>query len=95
MKKILTSLAALVALSTSASAVSFSWLSSKVSGDKTLPSTKNEVAAYGFNFRSYTYVDTAGRICTTAFTDEKAAGLDCEFPPANFDYEEFLKRANK
>ncbi len=95
MKKFLISLAALVALSTSASAVSFSWVSSKLSGDKTLPSTKNEVEVYGFNFRTYTYVDGAGRICTTAFTDEKAGGLDCDFPPANFDYEEFLKRANK
>lgn len=92
MKKILITFTTLVALSTSASAVSVSWLSSKLSGDKTLQSTKNEVSAYGFNFRSYTYIDTAGRVCTTAFTDEKAAGLDCEFPPANFDYEEFLKR---
>lgn len=92
MKKILISFVTIVAFSTSASAVSFSWLSSKSSGDKTLPSTKNEVSAYGFNFRTYTYVDGAGRLCTTAFTDEKAAGLDCEFPPKDFDYEEFLKR---
>ena len=55
MKKILITLATLVALSTSASAVSVSWLSSKLSGDKTLQSTKNEVSAYGFNFRSYTF----------------------------------------
>ena len=34
----------------------------------------------------------AGRICTTAFTDEKAVGLDCDFPQKDFDYEEFLKR---
>lgn len=92
MKKILITFATLVALSTSASAVSVSWLSSKLSGDKTLQSTKNEVSAYGFNFRSYTYIDTAGRVCTTAFTDEKAAGMDCEFPPKDFDYEEFYKR---
>ena len=92
MKKILIILVTLIGLCSSASAVSFSWVSSKLSGDKTLPSTKNEVAAYGFNFRSYTYVDGAGRICTTAFTDEKAAGLNCEFPPKDFDYEEFLKR---
>jgi hypothetical protein len=90
--KILIILATLVALGSSASAVSFSWVSSKLSGDKTLPSTKNEVAAYGFNFRTYTYVDGAGRICTTAFTDEKAVGLDCDFPQKDFDYEEFLKR---
>lgn len=92
MKKILISLAALVALNVSSSAVSFSFISSKLSGDKTLQSTKNEVSAYGFNFRSYTYIDPAGRICTTVFTDEKAGGLDCEFPPKDFDYEEFYKR---
>jgi hypothetical protein len=95
MKRILISLIAIITLCSSASAVSFSWVSSKLSGDKTLPSTKNEVSAYGFNFRTYTYVDGAGRLCTTAFTDEKAGGLDCEFPPKDFDYEEFLKRANK
>ena len=93
MKKILGFFSLIAILTVSANAVSMSWVSSKLSGDKTLPSTKNEVAAYGFNFRSYTYIDGAGRVCTTAFTDEKAAGLSCEFPPANFDYEEFMKRA--
>ena len=92
MKKILIMLAALVALSTSASAVSFSWLSSKVSGGGTISSTSNEVEAHGWDFRSYTYLDTAGRICTVIFTDNKGGSLDCEFPPKDFDYEEFLKR---
>lgn len=95
MKNILISLAALVALSTSASAVSISWLSSKVSGGGTISSTSNEVEAHGWDFRSYTYLDTAGRICTVIFTDNKGGSLDCEFPPANFDYDEFQKRANK
>lgn len=95
MKKILIMLAALVALSTSASAVSFSWLSSKVSGGGTISSTSNEVEAHGWDFRSYTYLDTAGRICTVIFTDNKGGSLDCDFPNATFDYEEFQKRANK
>ena len=95
MKRILIGLVALVALSTSASAVSFSWLSSKVSGGGTISSTSNEVEAHGWDFRSYTYIDTAGRVCTVIFTDQKGGTLDCDFPNANFDYEEFQKRANK
>lgn len=93
MKKILASLIVFVGLTSSAQAVSFSCISSKLSGDGTLPSFKNEVEAHGWDFRSYTYVDPAGRICTVVFTDEKGASLDCEFPPANFDYDEFMKRA--
>ena len=92
MKKMLISLSTLVALSTTADAVSFSWLSSKVSGGGTISSTSNEVEAHGWDFRSYTYLDTAGRICTVIFTDNKGGSLDCEFPPKDFDYEEFLKR---
>ena len=95
MKKILIMLAALVALSPSTQAVSLSWLSSKVSGGGTISSTSNEVEAHGWDFRSYTYLDTAGRICTVIFTDQKGGTLDCDFAPANFDYEEFQKRANK
>ena len=95
MKKILISLVALVTLSTYASAVSFSWLSSKVSGGGTISSTSNEVEAHGWYFRSYTYLDTAGRVCTVIFTDQKGGTLDCEFPPKDFDYDEFQKRANK
>lgn len=92
MKKIFLSLLAMTAVVTSANAVSFSWISSKLSGDGTLPSFKNEVSAYGFNFRSYTYVDPAGRICTAIFTDEKGGTLDCEFPPKDFDMETFVKK---
>ena len=91
MKKILIGLVALVALSTSASAVSFSWLSSKVSGGGTISSTSNEVEAHGWDFRSYTYIDTAGRVCTVIFTDEKGGNGVCEFPPAEFDMEKFIK----
>jgi hypothetical protein len=79
----------------SAQAVSFSWVSSKISGDGTLPSTKNEVSAHGWDFRSYTYIDPAGRICTAVFTDQKGATLDCEFPPKDFDYDAFMKKMSK
>lgn len=92
MKKIFLSLLAMTAVVTSANAVSFSWISSKLSGDGTLPSFKNEVSSYGFNFRSYTYVDPAGRICTAIFTDEKGGTLDCEFPSKDFDMETFVKK---
>ena len=92
MKNILIGLIAIITLYSSASAVSFSWLSSKVSGGGTISSTSNEVEAHGWDFRSYTYLDTAGRICTVIFTDNKGGSLDCEFPPKDFDYEEFLKR---
>jgi len=95
MKKILASLIVFVGLTSYAQAVSFSWLSSKVSGGGTISSTSNEVEAHGWDFRSYTYLDTAGRICTVIFTDNKGGSLDCDFPNATFDYEEFQKRANK
>ena len=91
MKRFLISLTVLSVLSTSASAVSFSWLSSKVSGGGTISSTSNEVEAHGWDFRSYTYLDTAGRICTVIFTDNKGGSLDCEFPPADFDMDKFIK----
>ena len=91
MKKILISLAALVALSTSASAVSFSWVSSKLFGDGTLKSYKNEVEAHGYNIRTYTWVNPAGQICSVVFTDEKGGNGVCEFPPAEFDMDKFIK----
>lgn len=90
MKKILM-ISALV-LAINAQAVSFSWISSKLTGDGTLPSFKNEIEAHGYDFRSYTYVDPAGRICTVIFTDEKGSSLDCEFPPKDFDIESFIKK---
>lgn len=94
LKKLSLVLVSLMLLIQSAQAVSFSWVSSKLSGDATLHSTKNEVEAYGWNFRSYTYIDPAGRVCTVVFTDEKGGGApDCEFPPEGFDYEAFIKRA--
>lgn len=92
MKKMLLSLLVLFTIVTSANAVSFSWISSKLTGDGTLPSFKNEIDAHGFDFRSYTYVDPAGRICTVIFTDEKGGSLDCEFPPKEFDLESFIKK---
>lgn len=92
MKKFLVISSLVAALTVSAQAVSFSWMSSKLSGDGTLPSFKNEVSAHGYDFRSYTYVDPAGRICTAVFTDEKGGSLDCEFPPKEFDTEAFIKK---
>lgn len=53
---------------------------------------KNEIEAHGYDFRSYTYVDPACRICTAVFTDEKGGSLDCEFPPKEFDLESFVKK---
>ena len=92
MKNVLMILVSIIALYSSAQAVSFSWLSSKMSGDGTLPSFKNEIEAHGWDFRSYTYVDPAGRICTTVFTDEKGGAIDCEFPPKDFDTEAFINK---
>ena len=69
---------------------SFSWLSSKLNSEGTLPSYKHEVSANGWDFRNYTYVDPAGRICTFAVTDEKS-GFDCDFPPVGFDMATFKK----
>ena len=91
MKKVL-AFTVLFVLAASAQAVSFSWISSKLTGDGTLPSFKNEISAHGFDFRSYTYVDPAGRICTAIFTDEKGGSLDCEFPPKDFETESFIKK---
>ena len=93
MKKLIGLLSLTAILTVSANAVSFSWLSSKITGGGTIPSTSNEVEAHGYDFRSYTYIDTAGRVCTVVFTDQKGGSIACEFPPANFDYDEFMKRA--
>ena len=82
MKKILF----ILLLSVSAYALSWSQISAAIDNSPVLKSAKHEVTAYGFNFRQYTWIDPAGRICTTAITDGKALGLSCEFPPANFDY---------
>lgn len=75
-----------ILLSVSAYALSWSQMASAVDNQPVLKSAKHEVSAYGFNFRQYTWIDPAGRICTTAMTDGKALGLSCEFPPANYDY---------
>lgn len=71
---------------TTVHALSWSQMTAAVDNQPVLKSAKHEVSAYGFNFRQYTWIDPAGRICTTAITDGKALGLSCEFPPANFDY---------
>lgn len=73
-------------------AVSFSFLESALSNSPKLPSAKHEVSAYGFNFRQYTWIDPAGRICTVVFTDSKGGAPDCEFPPDGFDYAKFSKK---
>lgn len=76
-------------------AVSWSQVSAALDNSPVLPSAKHEVSAYGFNFRQYTWIDPAGRICTTALTDGKALGLSCEFPPTGYDYAELQKRLKK
>ena len=73
-------------------ALSGSQMASAVDNQPVLKSANHEVSAYGFNFRQYTWIDPAGRICTTAITDGKALGLSCEFPPASFDYATFQQR---
>ena len=81
-----------ILLSVSAYALSWSQMASAVDNQPVLKSAKHEVSAYGFNFRQYTWIDPAGRICTTAMTDSKGLGLSCEFPPATFDYAAFQQR---
>ena len=92
MKKIIFTLLAVITLSTAAFAVSWSQFAAALDNQPVLKSAKHEVAAYGFNFRQYTWIDPAGRICTTAVTDGKGLGLSCEFPPATFDYAAFQQR---
>ena len=88
MKKLLL----LAILAISAYAVSWSQMAAALDNQPILKSAKHEVAAYGFNFRQYTWIDPAGRICTTAVTDGKGLGLSCEFPPSTFDYAAFQQR---
>ena len=88
MKKLLL----LTALAVSAYAVSWSQMAAALDNQPVLKSAKHEVAAYGFNFRQYAWIDPAGRICTTAMTDSKGLGIDCEFPPKDFDYTAFQQR---
>ena len=82
----------IILLSASAYAVSWSQMAAALDNQLVLKSAKHEVAAYGFNFRQYTWIVPAGRICTTAVTDGKGLGLSCEFPPATFDYAAFQQR---
>lgn len=82
----------LVISAISAYAVSWSQMAAALDNQPVLKSAKHEVSAYGFNFRQYTWIDPAGRICTTAITDSKGLGLSCEFPPKDFDYTSFQQR---
>lgn len=77
---------------TASFAVSWSQIAAAIDNSPVLKSAKHEVSAYGFNFRQYTWIDPAGRICTTAITDGKALGLTCEFPPANYDYSQLVNK---
>jgi hypothetical protein len=52
----------------------------------------NEVDAAGWDFRTYTWIDAAGRVCTVVFTENKGGNPDCDFPPKDFDYDEFYKK---
>lgn len=79
----------------SAFAISWSQIAAATDNSPTLPSAKHEVSAYGFNFRQYTWIDPAGRICTTALTDSKALGLSCEFAPSPEILQEVAKKLRK
>lgn len=92
MKKILL---IILSITIVANAMSFSWFESKLNSSGTIPSTWNEVKAAGYDFRSYTWIDTAGRVCTTLFTNDRGGSIDCDFPPKDFDYESFLKKTVK
>lgn len=92
MKKILFFILLLV---TSSFAISWSQISAVIDNSPVLPSAKHEVSAYGYNFRQYTWIDPAGRICTTAMSDGKALGLDCEFPPNQEIFLEIQKKLKK
>jgi hypothetical protein len=78
-------------LTISVHAVSFSWLESKIKSGGTLPSKMYEVDSAGWDFRQYTWIDPAGRVCTVIFTDKKGGNPDCDFPPKDFDYKKFTK----
>lgn len=92
MKKLIFAVLLTAIALTTANALSWSQMAAAVDNQPVLKSAKHEVAAYGFNFRQYTWIDPAGRICTTAVTDGKGLGLSCEFPPSTFDYAAFQQK---
>ena len=92
MKKILFLVLFLV---TSSFAISWSQISAAIDNSPVLPSAKHEVSAYGYNFRQYTWIDPAGRVCTTAMYDGKGLGLACEFPPNQEMLLEIQKKLKK
>ena len=85
----------LTILASSAFAISWSQIAAATNNSPTLPSAKHEVSAYGFNFRQYTWIDPAGRICTTAMTDSKGLGLACEFAPSPEILQEVSKKLKR
>ena len=87
MKKLLL-LTALTLCTISANAVSFSWLEGKLKNGGTINSVMNEVDSAGWDFRTYTWIDAAGRVCTVLFTENKGGNPDCDFPPKDFDYKD-------
>ena len=93
MKKLISSILFISILAISANAGAFSFISSKLSGGGTTPSIDTEVEAHGFDFRQYTWIDPAGRVCTSIFTGQKGGAVDCDFPPKSFNYSDFMDRA--
>lgn len=92
MKKIVLLMATLMLfMTTSASAVSLSWVMGKF--DKTTKSVTTEVESNGWDFRQVAWIDPFGRVCTVVFTDEKGGLPDCDFPPKGFDYKAFMDKA--
>jgi hypothetical protein len=92
MKKLVASLMVSLVMVISAQAGAWSFISSKISGGGTAPSVDKEVEAHGWDFRQYTWIDPAGRVCTIVFTDQKGGALDCDFPSKDFDYKEFYNQ---
>ena len=80
---------------------SFSWWSSSLLADSKSDSFITEVEAPGYNMRNIQYIDVFGRVCGNAFVSAGPAGMDCDFPPAEYknwtieDYKKAAKARNK
>ena len=55
----------------------------------TIPANSYSVEAIGNNLRAYTFIDSAGRVCTGVYSEQGGSWGDCEFPP-NWDADAFM-----
>ena len=80
---------------------SFSWWSASLLADSKSDSFITEVEASGYNMRNVQYIDIFGRVCGNTFVSAGPAGMDCDFPPAEYknwtmeDYKKAAKARNK